>query len=324
MASQINANGSMTVSPSGWLGADGQPITSFTVPKDAVGGDTNKILDQLLNRSGDNPPVIYNPPAPGQTLDLTTSSDPNFIFLPPSGSAPIHAAAALGSEPVFNADGSEKFNVLDNNVLHLDGGDHQVQTGWGNDYAVVQGGNDTVYAGNGNDTVAAGDGDDFVQGGDGSDFLKGEGGNDTVRAGVGDDVINDGGNDDTVFLGKGNDTYIGSGGDDTIDMGDGGLPGFDLLDYSNNPPSAGFGNDVALGFSHGDILRVADRNDDGHVTEGTDFSVADNADGNAVVTIMDSTGASAGTITLEGVKTADLSKATTTDSEHVEGDIFLS
>ena len=121
-----------------------------------------------------------------------------------------------------------------------------------------------------------GEGDDTVDGGAGVDRLFGGEGADTIDGGEGDDLITGGEGDDTLAGGTGADTFV----------------------YA-----PGHGNDTITDFSvNSDKLHLALF---GNITSFDDLSIADNSDGDAVITLTDVDGNET-TLTLEGVSTSDL------------------
>ncbi len=102
--------------------------------------------------------------------------------------------------------------------------------GSGNDTITGGNGNDTLSAGGGNDVVNAGLGNDSVSGLAGADTINGQGGSDTLLGGTGNDAIDggigddnlDGGDDvDSLMGGDGNDQIVGGLGADSLYGGNG-------------------------------------------------------------------------------------------------------
>ncbi|MGH8546724.1 MAG: calcium-binding protein, partial [Gammaproteobacteria bacterium] len=185
-------------------------------------------------------------------------------------------------ELVLSKDGvAGRGNAGDNNILG-NTSDNVLAGQDGQDWLHGSDGNDTVRGGRGDDTVLGGSGDDTVLGGSGDDTLDGGSGDDTVRGGRGDDTVLGGSGDDTLDGGSGADSLTGGLGADTITGG----AGEDTIigGAGNDVMTGGAGNDVFLiddttgfnaveDFSKGDLLRIDDRNADGHFTEGDDYNI---------------------------------------------------
>ncbi|KZD03717.1 calcium-binding protein [Oceanibaculum pacificum] len=85
-------------------------------------------------------------------------------------------------------------------------GQHDIQTGYGNDYISLLGTSvgSTVSGGNQGDTILGGAGDDVLRGGKGLDSIVGGAGNDTIYSGLGRDTLT-GGDGADVFVLRGYD-----------------------------------------------------------------------------------------------------------------------
>lgn len=145
----------------------------------------------------------------------------------------------------------------------------------GNDRLQGQAGDDIISGRKGDDRLAGGRGNDRLHGGRGADRLRGGPGDDRLKAGRGDDVLDGGKGDDTLRGGPGRDRFVFR------------LPAF--------------GHDRVEDFTQGqDVLRIS-----GRTLQISDM-VFDQSDGNTVITLNGSPGAS---ITLIGVEADLLSDA---------------
>ncbi len=204
-------------------------------------------------------------------------------------------------ELVLSKDGvAGRGNAGDNNILG-NISDNDLAGRGGQDWLHGSDGNDTVRGGSGDDTVLGGSGDDRLDGGSGDDTVKGGAGQDTVLGGSGDDTLDGGSGGDSLTGGLGNDTITGGRGNDTIIGGAGndvmtGGKGNDVFLINETTP----GSDTVKDFSKGDLLQIADRNADGHFTEGNDYNIQQ-VGSDAVVFVLDDQGDVAGSVTLSGV-----------------------
>ena len=187
-----------------------------------------------------------------------------------------------------NADDNNILGSTSNNVLDGGGGQDWLHGSDGNDTVVGGSGDDTVLGGSGNDTVRGGSGDDTVLGGSGDDTLDGGGGADRLTGGLGADTITGGDGEDTIIGGAGNDVMTGGKGNDVF------------LINETTP-----GSDTIKHFSKGDLLQIADRNADGHFTEGVDYNI-EQVGSDALISILDDQGDVAGSVTLSGVNKDNL------------------
>lgn len=169
-------------------------------------------------------------------------------------------------------------NAGDNNILG-NISDNDLAGGHGQDW---------LHGSDGNDTVTGGHGQDTVLGGSGNDTLDGDHDADTVMGGLGNDTVTGGHGDDTVIGGAGNDVMVGGKGNDVF-----------LIDETTP------GDDTVKDFSKGDLLQIADRNADGHFTEGEDYNIQQVCN-DAVVFVLDDQGDVAGSVTLSGVNENNL------------------
>ena len=153
---------------------------------------------------------------------------------------------------------------------------------------------DTIDGGSGTDVIFGAEGDDDLDGAGGVDWVFGGEGDDAVDGGAGVDRLFGGEGADTIDGGEGADTILGGEGDDTLTGGS----GADTFVYS-----PGHGNDTITDFTvNSDKIHLALF---GNITSFDDLSIADNSDGDAVITITDVDGNET-TLTLEGVSTSDL------------------
>lgn len=176
----------------------------------------------------------------------------------------------------------------DNQIMVTDNANHFVTLGGGDDFFQGIGtGQLTVNAGSGNDTVNGGAGNDVLSGQNDNDWLNGWAGNDTINGGAGSDTILGGAGDDVLSGGKGADFITGGAGNDMMTGG----AGKDFFVFD----TAASGNDTITDFSKGDILQIVDRNGDGQVTKGSDFTTSQNG-ADTVITFSDG-----GIVTLQNV-----------------------
>lgn len=164
------------------------------------------------------------------------------------------------------------------------------------DYDLKDGDDKVVVTGFGNNTFEMGEGNDTVYGGTGDDTITGDIGRDKLYGGAGSDSIDGGNGSDLIEGGEGNDKLTGG-------------EGFDTFVFNNEAT----GSDTITDFSKDDILKIADRNGDGKVTEGGDYDIASDQDGNAVIWLKDADGNEDGKIKLKGFSETDLKTATKTD-----------
>ncbi|WP_225025954.1 calcium-binding protein [Xinfangfangia pollutisoli] len=130
---------------------------------------------------------------------------------------------------------------------------------------------DTFYGDAGNDLLDGANGNDGLFGGTDNDTLYGGAGNDTIYGDTSGDTVN--GGSDTIYAGDGNESVFGGAGNDQL-FGDAGT---DSLFGGN-------GNDLLNGGAGVDSLTGGAGNDvfiaDGTADRISDFSLANNADGN--------------------------------------------
>ncbi|MGI9211486.1 MAG: calcium-binding protein [Methylococcaceae bacterium] len=192
------------------------------------------------------------------------------IFKDADGNSLIVADAAEAATP--NAAGKQIFNLAELQaslppgapvVLQGTGVD-KVKGGDAGDNVINQSNDDTVFK------TAGGD-DAIVSTGFGSATYKTGEGNDKVTGGSGDELIKGGVGNDTLSGSEGSDTIVGGEGDDEIDGGAGSndLTGGDGVDTFTFGTDAN-GLNTVEDFTKDDILKIADRNGDGAVTEGKD------------------------------------------------------
>ncbi len=137
--------------------------------------------------------------------------------------ATLREAARYIDEPT--SPGGTTYQGYDNqdDIIHADSNNNEINTGNGNDLIESGAGNDTVIAGNGDDVIRGEEGDDTLYG-DRYSYSMSWGeeysgtGNDTLDGGTGNDFLAGGaGNDTYVFgLGYGQDTILEHDGSDTI------------------------------------------------------------------------------------------------------------
>lgn len=166
-------------------------------------------------------------------------------------------------------------------------GDNNILGNISNNDLAGLGGQDWLHGSDGNDTVTGGSGDDTVLGGSGDDTLDGGGGADRLTGGLGADTITGGDGEDTIIGGAGNDVMIGGAGNDVFLIND--TTGFNAVED----------------FSKGDLLRIEDRNADGHFTEGDNYNI-EQVGSDALILILDDQGDVAGSVTLSGVNENNL------------------
>ena len=161
---------------------------------------------------------------------------------------------------------------------------------------------------NGNDTIkGGGSGNDLLLGGGGADYIRGNSGNDYIDVGDDNDYIRGESGNDCILGGSGNDMLKGESGNDTIDGGAGndymsGGTGSDTFIIGDNS-----GNDRIADFCISeDKLIIQERDNDGSFVEGDDFLIANDASGNAVITILNDGVDTGDNVTLDGVDADDL------------------
>jgi Ca2+-binding RTX toxin-like protein len=172
-----------------------------------------------------------------------------------------------------------------------DSADNAINGGFDADDLAGRGGDDTIQGGSNNDSLKGGNGDDVLMGGGNRDLLSGARGNDTVDGGDGDDALRGQGGDDVLLGGLGADRVFADFGADTMTGGG----GEDQYKYVG---SADLGDDVITDFEQGaDIIKLKGTGD----ASFSDLEIADNTDGDAVVTLGNGT-----TITFENIASNDL------------------
>ena len=237
-----------------------------------------------------------------------------------------------GNDRIYGGEGDDtNLGGEGNDWIRGDAGDDSITGGAGNDTIGGNAGNDTIDGGAGNDYLYGGEGDDVIYGGTGEDRIDGGEGDDILRGAADNDTDTD--VDTFVFEeGHGDDTIADfTDGTDLIDLSDLGIRNFAALTIADDANgnaviTTSTGNTITLtgvatanldasnflfdttGTSGNDtITDFADGTDlidlgalDG-VMQFNDMSIADDTNGNAVITT------SAGnTITLTGVSTSDL------------------
>ncbi len=276
------------------------------------GGDGNDTLDA---GSGDDTAVGGNGRdfvTGGAGDDTIQGNAGNDILSGQTGEDTIDGG--LGDDEIFSG--------ADNDLIYGALGNDRLDAGLGDDMALGQGGRDTLNGGEGNDTLYGGSGFDFLRGGNGNDTLTGgsnadnifgESGNDLLNGDIGRDRLFGGSGDDTLNGGLSNDLLIGGSGRDILNGQDGndrliGGSGFDTLDggrgddtifggfnadrfvFNNN-----FGNDTIIDFEQTNNFEYIDLSAVAGVSSFADLNIANNTNGDAVITIgLD-------TITLRGI-----------------------
>jgi len=170
------------------------------------------------------------------------------------------ADTPAGTPVVVQGNGIDKVKGGDagDKVINQSNDDTVFKTKGGDDSIVSTGfGNTALKTGEGNDYVVGGQGDDFISGGVGADTLSGTDGSDFIKGGEGDDVIDGGAGNNDLVGGEGSDTFI--------------------FDTDAN------GANTVEDFSKDDILKIADRNGDGTVTEGDNGDFTQEVNGGDVV-----------------------------------------
>ena len=223
------------------------------------------------------------------------------------GEADFAFKARGSSDAIFAGEGNDTVEGGDGNDWLLgEEGDDSIDGGAGRDYILGGEGNDTILGGEGNDLIYGGEGNDSIDGGIGDDRIYGGAGNDTILGGEGNDWIRGDAGDDSISGGAGNDSIGGNKGNDTIDGGAGddlmyGGSGNDSLTGGSGADTfafiSGHGNDTITDFADGtDLIDLSGLG----IRNFAALSIADDGNGNAVITT------SHGTITLTGVATNDL------------------
>lgn len=152
----------------------------------------------------------------------------------PEGTPIILEGSGIGKVKGGNAD--EKIISSSNDEMAF-------KTGGGNDTIVSTGfSNGSFKTGTGDDYAVGGRGDDILNGGSGADTLKGSDGSDEIQGGSENDVIDGGAGNNDLSGGSDSDTFIFGADADGIN--------------------------TVNDFKQEDILKIADRNGDGEVTEG--------------------------------------------------------
>lgn len=229
-------------------------------------------------------------------------------------------------------------------AVHLGAGKDEAFGGNGDDLMTGGSGNDYLYGEAGDDVLSGNRDDDVILGGDGNDLIYGGEGDDNLHGGSGEDVIRgdtpyagyrsgDSFND-RISGGEGNDTLFGEYGDDIISGGEGtdrieGGSGDDVL-YGEEKPAPEheplpdeadvfvfsdlvWGNDTIMDFDDG--LDLLDFSSHPEIRDISDFDIADDASGNAVISYTwnpsatgsnNGTGPVTSTITLDGITAASI------------------
>ncbi|SMF95043.1 Hemolysin-type calcium-binding repeat-containing protein [Methylomagnum ishizawai] len=217
----------------------------------------------------------------GFQQNVVTDLGRTFIVFGDQGTGTTANFAGSGDGAVGTGqDTAIKAGNGDNDIIITDNSNHAANLGKGNDFIQNTGtGAVTVKAGAGNDAVVGGAGNDNINGNKGNDFLQGGAGNDTINGG------------------NGADTLVGNAGNDVMSGG----KGHDVFLFSNETT----GNDTINDFKKGDILQIADRNDDGSInTSGANADVTITQDGKDTVLTF----TNGDKITLKNVDSNDLSQ----------------
>lgn len=195
-------------------------------------------------------------------------------------------------------------------LLYGGGGVDTVYGGAGDDWVYGGGSEDKIYGDAGDDTLMGDAGEDTIYGGEGVDFVVAGSGDDMVYGGSGDDYRLYGGlGDDAVYGGAGADTLRGDEGDDYIEGGAG-----------DDSMAGGEGADTfVFGPAHGDDTITdfdADENDTIDISAFGDtitwdllkaqFSEVTDEQGDVTGVQVDLSDWGGGTLTINGVVTADL------------------
>lgn len=220
---------------------------------------------------------------PGDTL--VVSQRHSYTLTPDEDELVLSEDGVVGKG---NAGDNNILGNISNNDLAGLGGQDWLHGSDGNDTVRGESGDDTVLGGAGNDTVRGGRGDDTVLGGSGNDTLDGGSGADSLTGGLGADTITGGDGEDTIIGGAGNDVMTGGAGNDV---------------FLINETTPGF--NAVQDFSKGDLLRIGDRNADGHFTEGDDYNI-EQVGSDALILILDDQGDVGGSVTLSGVNENNL------------------
>ncbi len=238
------------------------------------------------------------PPAPGVT-----------VFKDAEGNSFAIADAQQAATP--NDNGVNVFNLADlpvgapviiqgvgvDKVKGGDAGDKVINQSNDDTKFKTAGGDDSVVStGFGSSTYKTGDGNDKVIGGSGDELLKGNVGNDTLYGSEGSDTVSGGAGDDEVSGGAGSNQLTGGDGSDTF-----------VFDTDAN------GLNTVTDFTADDILKIADRNGDGAVTEGDDGDFTQEVkDGNLVIHLLDDSGSENSRVILQN-QTNTLKESDTDD-----------
>ncbi|MEY4195810.1 MAG: Cyclolysin [Pseudomonadota bacterium] len=229
------------------------------------------------------------PPAQGVTVfkddagnsfvvaDAQQAATPNDNGVNVFNLAEIQASLPDGAPVVIEGVGVDKVKGgdADDKVINQSNDDTKFKTAGGDDSVVSTGfGSSTYKTGDGNDKVIGGSGDELLKGNVGNDTLYGSEGSDTVSGGAGDDEVSGGAGSNQLTGGDGSDTFV--------------------FDADAN------GLNTVTDFTADDILKIADRNGDGAVTEGDDGDFTQEVkDGNLVIHLLDDSGSENSRVVLQ-------------------------
>ncbi len=256
------------------------------------------------------------------TTDLSESGEDTNVMLDGEVVMVLQGVTTLAEGAIGNptapamfgeAETDEAGNILNddfNDTIVIDDYTHAVFARGGDDTIGFAEGAETedrdirVLAGAGDDVVAMGLGDDSISGGLGNDVIEGGGGSDEINGGYGNDVIttlddDPGANADIVDGGNGADTLIGDNGDALT--GGAGVDAFtvDMTDVDNGVVTI---NDFDPATETLAVQYLADNNPAPTVT----VSVAQDATGAPLGTLISLYGAQVDAVVLIGVDPADV------------------
>lgn len=191
--------------------------------------------------------------------------------------AELQASLPAGAPVLIQGGGVDKVKGGDagDKIINQSNDDTKFKTAGGDDSVVSTGfGSSTYKTGEGNDKVVGGSGDELLKGNVGNDTLYGGDGSDTVVGGVGDDELSGGAGTNQLTGGDGTDTFV--------------------FDTDAN------GVNTVTDFSQDDILKIADRNGDGEITEGADGDFSQEVkNGDLIIHLFDKDGAENARVVLQ-------------------------
>ena len=284
-------------------GGDGDDIINALGGNDEIFYDDGAdVIDggdgiDTLNAAFDSDEITFTSTASGFTLGDATVSNVELIQFDDGilTVEQLEGGATLGDDDVtMTAGGTVETAGGNDTVTGSDEADF-ISTGTGDDTVNAGDGDDEILDAFGNNDLSGGGGDDVITTYSGMSNLDGGEGNDLLIGGIGQDTLEGGAGDDTIFgdviesLGD-NDRIIGGTGNDDLT---GGI-GVDTFVFAT-----GDGDDTIQDFSAGfDVIELA-----GFAFADGDAAlaaVADNVDGNAVMT------AEGTSVTFVGLSAADL------------------